>query len=188
MLTLLALLPLACGPQKPQLTLAPPNPTTLDTLIAQAEPVDNGFGDDLPLEFIWLLEGEETDQTNGTLSPALTQRGQAWEVQVWALDEGRAGRVASESTVIQNAPPQISIGATEQQSTEDPLSILTSVIDPDGDETSWSVSWLRDGQSTPFTDEVIDASETEAGQEWTAKVVADDGQDESAAQIVIQIL
>ena len=115
---MLTLLTLACGPQKPQLTLAPPNPTTLDTLIAQVEPVDNGFGDDLPLEFLWLLEGEESDQTGERLSPALTQRGQAWEVQVWAVDEGSEGRVASATTVIQNAPPQIAIAASEEQSTE----------------------------------------------------------------------
>jgi hypothetical protein len=184
---MLTLLLLACGPAKPQLTLAPPNPTTLDTLIAQVEPVDNGFGDDLPLEFLWLLEGEETDHSGETLSPALTQRGQAWEVQVWAVDDGKAGRVASEGTVIQNAPPLIAIAAAEEQSTDTPLSILTTVTDPDGDETTWAVSWLLDGQSTSFTDEVIDADQTQVGQAWTAQVQADDGQDESAAQVVIQI-
>jgi hypothetical protein len=184
---MLTLLLLACGPAKPQLTLTPPNPTTLDTLIAQVEPVDNGFGDDLPLEFLWLLEGEEVDQAGGSLSPALTQRGQAWEVQVWAVDEGSTGRVASESTVIQNAPPQIAIAAQEEQSSESPLAVLTTVTDPDGDETTWAISWLLDGQSTDFSDEVIEASETQAGQEWTATVRADDGQDESEARIVIRI-
>lgn len=184
---MLTLLLLACGPAKPQLTLTPPNPTTLDTLIAQVEPVDSGYGDDLPLEFLWLLEGEEVDQSGESLSPALTQRGQAWEVQVWAVDQGSAGRVASESTVIQNAPPQIVIAAQEEQSTGTPLAILTNVTDPDGDETTWGLTWLLDGQSTTFTDEVIEPEETQAGQEWTATVLADDGQDESQARMVIRI-
>ncbi|MFT5584108.1 MAG: hypothetical protein ACI9VR_001693 [Cognaticolwellia sp.] len=184
---MLPLLLLACGPSKPQLTLAPPNPTTLDTLIAQVEPVDNGFGDALPLEFLWLLEGEETDQIGETLSPAFTERGQAWEVQVWAVDDGRAGRVAWEGAVIQNAPPLVTIAAAQEQSTDTPLSILTTVTDPDGDETNWTVTWLLNGQSTSFTDEVIDADETQAGEEWTAKVQADDGQDESSGQAIILI-
>lgn len=184
---MLTLLLLACGPPQPQLTLTPPNPTTLDTLIAQVEPVDNGFGDDLPLEFLWLLEGEEIEQNGESLSPAFTERGQAWEVQVWSVDQGKAGRVASESAVIQNAPPQIAIAAQETQPSSSPLAILTTVTDPDGDETSWSLTWLLDGQSTAYTEEVIDAEETEVGQEWTATVRADDGQDESEARIVIQI-
>ncbi len=184
---MLTLLVLACGPSKPQLTLSPPNPTTQNSLIAQVDTLDNGFDDDLPLEFLWLLEGEETDQIGGTLSSALTERGQTWEVQVWAVDNGQAGRVASDRTLIQNAPPLVAIAAAEEQSTDTPLSILTTVTDPDGDETNWTVTWLLDGQSTPFTEEIIDAEQTQAGQLWTAKVQADDGQDESAGQVVIRI-
>lgn len=185
---MLTLLLLACGPERPRLTLAPPNPTTLDALIAEVEPVDNGFGDALPLEFQWLLDGEvQPDQSADQLNPGFTARGQEWEVQVWALEDGQAGRVASEVTVIQNAPPQIAIAASEQQSTDTPLSVLTSVTDPDGDEVSWEISWLKDGEQTAFVDEVISAEETAPGQEWTAQVSADDGQDTSSGKVVVTI-
>lgn len=185
---MLTLLLLACGPERPTLTLSPPNPTTRDTLIAEAEPVDNGFGDALPLRYIWLLDGEEQpDQSREELNPAFTSRGQAWEVQVWATEDGRDGRVASEVVVIQNAPPLIAIAAAELQSSDTPLSVLTTVTDPDGDDVSWTLSWTRDGESTAFTDEVIDADQTAPGQQWTATVEADDGQDASSGRVTVTI-
>lgn len=185
---MLTLLLLACGPERPTLTLTPPNPTTRDTLIAETEPVDNGFGDPLQLRYLWLLDGEEQpDQSTEQLNPAFTTRGQEWEVQVWATEEDRDGRVASEVVVIQNAPPLIAIAAAEVQSSDAPLSVLTTVTDPDGDEVVWTLSWARDGEPTDFTDEVIDADQTAPGQEWTATVDADDGQDSSSGRVVIAI-
>ncbi|MED5370726.1 MAG: hypothetical protein VX899_06920 [Myxococcota bacterium] len=177
---------LACGPPAPELTLSPAEPTSADTLVAQTEPVDNGYGDDLPLVYQWSLDGEEVEGLEGPeLGAGYTARGEEWTVQVWALDGDVEGRRAQATTIIRNAPPVATLAGQERQASDEHLSVSVNVIDNDGDDVTWSLRWSVDGQDSGETAEVLPPERTQPGEIWVATLDADDGQ--AAVQSTLEI-
>lgn len=98
----------ALGNQRPQIqsvTIDPENPTVQDTVQVLVEVTDPD-GDDISLNYTWLVNGEPVGDSDETLVGAkFFQKGDTLKVEVTPYDDIGAGNSASTATEVQNSAP-----------------------------------------------------------------------------------
>lgn len=155
-------------------------------------------GDGPTYLFEWMVGGEVLEGQSGTTLPAYTlSRGDILSLRV-TPDDGFDLGVAvtsSEVTIGNGAPyaPDVTLTPAEPQAGIDDLvcTVDTSVAaDPDGDACTYEVRWILDGSAWPDPGEAdppqpttttldgdtVPADQTQDGQNWTCRVVANDGE------------
>lgn len=189
---------LACG-DKPipldrpgpdlELSISPANPTTVDDLLVDADPV-SPVGK-VEVELVWWKNGEATEHMDNLLSAEHTTKGDVWTVQALATDANGLGEVAvSEETLILNSgptqptvrvlPSAPTVGLQSMQCVIDDAS-----VDGDADVLSYSFTWMKEGE--PYTDadtqdidgDLIDVSALVEGDHWQCGLVVSDGESET---------
>lgn len=144
------------GNAPPRITradLLPVEPVTGDvvTVVLRIEDPD---GDAAAASYAWSLNGAAVDEPGPALLAAAVARGDVVEVAV-AVRDGLGGEAAAQlAAVVGNAPPEG--GAAEvtpdapRVGAQDLVCRLSGeVVDPEGDATSWLITWIRDGATWP---------------------------------------
>jgi hypothetical protein len=174
------------------LAIEPTDPTTADDLLAVvlADAPDED-GDAMVYRFTWFCDGvERSDVGNTTMVPAeITAKGELWRAVVTPNDGQDDGPSTEATVVVINAAPsaEISLSPEQPSSDEDIVATITG-SDPDGDETSFTISWLVGGQATSHSGATLPSDATSSGEEWTIEVTPSDGEDEGelvTASVVI---
>ena len=141
-------------PSVPELQILPENPTTSDDLIADIISVYDPEGQSVELDIVWLLSGEEQDETETTLSYRETSKGQRWSVRVTPIDEYGRGETATASVLIADSPPVVesievvavqedgSTQAVQSAYNDQQLQCSAQLYDPDEEDFSIQYSWI----------------------------------------------
>ena len=157
-------------PGQPAVRVDPSEPKTTDTLrcvidVASFDPE----GDVVEYEFTWALDGVDTELGEANIEPTMTEKGQTWLCTVIPTDAaGNVGPGASASETILNTGP----GAPDVViSPDEPVvanalqcNIETPSYDVDGDEVTYSYTWLKDGYPLGVDVPMLD---------WTVTAVGD---------------
>ena len=151
-------------------------------------------GDALSLSIVWYLNGEiQTEYNNqATLPSAATDKGDVWTAVVQAHDgESTSPQSETLSAIILNSDPVLSLVLDDAVTSQDDLSIQTTLSDLDGDSTQIeSITWFRNGFREGSLDDAtnVPSSYLGPGQEWSVEVVATDGESSvlSSASIIIE--
>jgi len=102
-------------------------------------------------------------------------------------DDDSAGDAGDDDTQAPpvNAPPgaaELSVFPADAGGQDDLHCLVTQgAVDPDGDEVSYSFSWLVDGASAGNRTNLVAAAATTFGEEWTCQVVARDAEAQGPA-------
>ena len=149
---------------------------TLSTIMSDVD------GDTLTISIVWYLNGTIQPEYNNqaTLPSSATIKGNIWTAIVQA-DDGEATSSQSEtlSVSILNSKPLLSIALDESVTSQDDLSIETTITDLDGDLTEISsITWFRNGFREGSLDgaTTVPSSYLGPGQEWSVEVLVTDGE------------
>jgi len=151
-------------------------------------------GDALTMSIVWYLNGvSQTEYNNqATLPSSATAKGDDWTAVVQA-DDGEAMSQQSEtlSVTVLNSEPLLSLVLDDVVTSQDDLSVETTISDIDGDVTEIvSITWFRNGFRDGSLDDVtnVPSSYLGPGQEWSVEVVGTDGESSvlSAASVIIK--
>ena len=149
---------------------------TLSTIMSDVD------GDTLTMNIVWDLNGTIQPEYNNqaTLPSSATSKGNIWTAIVQA-DDGEATSPQSEtlSVSILNSKPLLSIALDESVTSQDDLSIETTITDLDGDLTEISsITWFRNGFREGSLDgaTTVPSSYLGPGQEWSVEVLVTDGE------------
>ena len=151
-------------------------------------------GDTLTMSIVWYLNGEiQTEYNNQAILPsAATDKGDVWTAVVQAHDgESMSPQSETLSATILNSDPVLSLVLDDAVTSQDDLSIQTTLSDLDGDSTQIeSITWFRNGFREGSLDDAtnVPSSYLGPGQEWSVEVVATDGESSvlSSASIIIE--
>ena len=105
-------------------------------------------GDQQTMSVTWYLEGEIQLEYNNqaTLPSSATNKGESWTAVVQANDgEAMSSKSETLSVIILNSEPLLSV-SLENATSQDDLSVQTTIADIDGDTTEVSsITWFRNG-------------------------------------------
>lgn len=162
--------------------LTPASPTASDTLTCTAS-VSDDDGDTTSASFAWTVDGVSTTATGGSgLTSELSGvfgYGQTVACTVTG-DDGKGGTAsATASAIITNSPPVVTAVTVTPSSatTNDVLSVASSVSDPEGDTVTVTYDWYVDGVlAQSGTSTTLDgATHFDKDEVVTVEVVATDG-------------
>lgn len=166
-------------------TISPAEPTTTDDLVAS---VQDGEGRDL--SYRW-LNGTASGPTGEMVSADMTSKGEVWTVEV--IDRGAV--VGTASVRIGNAPAVVMAPTFASPNfAAAPLSCVAQATDPDGDPTTVSVAWEKNG--APYTgtlmkktvsNDTIPRATTKTGEVYKCTVTANDGTGPKTAEATITV-
>ena len=192
------LLVVACG-EKPipldrpgpdlEVSISPANPTTVDDLVVDADPVSSVGR--VEVELVWWKNGEATEHMDNVLAAEHTTKGDVWTVQALGTDANGLGDVVvSEEALIENSAPTTpsirilpsapTVGLQPMQCVIDELP-----VDADGDSLTHTFTWLREGEnytdagSQEFDGDLIDVEALVEGDHWQCSLVVSDGDEET---------
>jgi hypothetical protein len=174
-------------PDAPTLAIEPAEPTTTDPItVVVTDPQSGGV---TSYTYAWTKDGQAVpDATATTVDAALTAKGEAWEVTVTPFNGDVAGTPASASVTIGNTAPTLSLAwAADPVFSTDPITVVPTTDDADGDTVSVRYTWTRDGERTGSTSATISAEQTERDQVWEVTAIANDGSADSDP-VVLSIL
>lgn len=167
-------------PSAPVVTIDPEDPVSSEALVALiTEPAVDPEGDALTHRYDWYLDGNIYSSTNAPTVPlGVTQRGEYWEVQVFAYDGYSNSSPGTANVTIGNSPPSLdSVTITPSGAgTEDDL-LCTPVgwDDPEGDAEKYKFVWYFAGKvDTDETTNTYPAAKTEKGDELSCEVTPSD--------------
>ena len=174
---------------------SPGSDTEIGALVAGWMDAD---GDGPGYSFEWMVGGDVLEGQTGTILPAYAlSRGDVLSLRVTPYDGFDLGSpvTSSEVTIGNGAPyaPDVALTPTEPQAGIDNLvcTVDTSdIADPDGDACTYEVRWILDGSAWPdpgetdptqpttttLNGDTVPADQTQDGQNWTCRVVANDGE------------
>jgi hypothetical protein len=174
-------------------SISPENPTSSDSLKALASGHYDADGDPVMYSVNWYINQQPATGVSVMLSPSYFERGD-W---VYAEMSGNDGYdtgppVESDIVVIANSLPSEPGIVVEP---ENPLegealvcSVETEAADVDGDALSYTFSWWVDGVDSGDTGGTLPQSTTVAEEEWTCRVVANDGYGEGdLAEVSVEV-
>lgn len=167
-------------PGAPEVRIGPNDPKTSDDLVAViVTDAPDPDGDTVTYTYRWFQNGlPRTELGTDTVPAAETSRGDAWEVRVTPNDGASDGPDASAKTTILNTAPTVSVSITPgSPDTDADLTAVVTVEDADGDTTSLSYAWTRDGAPTDVNEPVVEADQTAHGEVWSVRVTATDDTD-----------
>jgi len=183
-------------PSAPTVAIDPGNPVSEEALVATiTSPAIDPEGDAITHRYDWYVDGSVYSSSNSPTVPlGVVQRGEYWEVQVFANDGYSDSAPGSDSVTIGNSPPSLD-SVTITPSGAGTLDDLTCTPvgwhDPEGDAESYDFVWYHDG--TVDTDETTDSFPNEKhakGDEFRCEVTPSDtwaiGDTVSSSTLTIQ--
>jgi hypothetical protein len=174
-------------------TLSPENPTSSDTVMAIADGYYDADGDPVMYSVIWYVNNVSIPAAI-ILTGANFDRGDEIYAEMQGYDMEDSGpSELSPTVIIANALPAApDIAITPASPTVDDdlsCSIETDSTDAEGDSISYAWSWWVDGVDSGKSKETLKAAKTSEGEEWTCRVVPNDGfGDGAAAEVSVDIL
>jgi hypothetical protein len=142
-------------------------------------------GDAITLEFEWEVGGQRILSDGAEIVVPAADKGSTIRVSVVASDEFERGMPAYLETQLGNRPPRITQLDIETVEMADGLPIEPhwevhpSVVDPDGDHTSFRFEWVVNGVVADVDGSRFAKSNVRRGDRIQVRVVAFDGQTES---------
>lgn len=136
-------------PTAPTISVTPGTPTSADDLYVNVDkPSLDPEGGAVSYTYAWEMNGTATSYNTSVLPAAATTRGDIWKVEVTANDAYGAGGVGTDTVIIDNAPPVLTLVTL----TPDPPNVndtLTctpaSATDTDGDAITYRYAWYVNG-------------------------------------------
>ena len=142
-------------------------------------------GDQVQLTQVqWFVNGaEQLGLTNGDqMAASELTRGEAWYAVVTISDGTDETQATTPSVVIVNAAPTVSILWAEETNALTDLVPTISVDDADGDDTTYTTVWFKNGfrDANLANASSVSSEKLAPEQTWRLVVVADDGSETSA--------
>lgn len=162
-------------PALSNVTVVPAEPIVTDTLTCAAD-VEDADGDTVTVSWEWRRNGQILSGATGPELSGLFARGDTIVCVATPLDAFDPGApVLSPEVVIANAPPVVAVQITGGVWCE-AFQCSAQISDPDGDDTTATVSWSGAGTADGDT-----ATVTQASLPLECEVTADDGSLETSA-------
>ena len=181
------------APTVDSITISPSNPKTLDTLVASPMSSDADMDSIVDTQYRWLKNGITTTITTSTIDSTVTTKGDLWTVEV-RVNDGTEWSVwtASSSLEIVNTAPSLDSAtiSMNQAATDENVTVMATMSDVDGDQTTMSITWYLDGviQLEYNNQATLPSSATNKGESWTAVVQANDGETTSSQSETLSVL
>ena len=142
-------------------------------------------GDQVQLTQVqWFVNGaEQLGATNGGhMAATELTRGDVWYAVVTISDGTDETQATTPSVVIVNAAPTVSIAWAEETNALADLVPTISVDDADGDDTTYTTVWFKNGfrDANLANSSSVSSEKLAPEQTWRLVVVADDGNETSA--------
>ena len=143
-------------------------------------------------QYRWLKNGIMTTITTSTIDSTVTTKGDLWTVEV-RVNDGTEWSLwtASSSLEIVNTAPSLDSAtiSMNQAATDENVTVMATMSDVDGDQTTMSITWYLDGviQLEYNNQATLPSSATNKGESWTAVVQANDGETMSSQLSLIHI-
>ena len=174
-----------------------PDPAYADSeLLCEAEGATDAEGDTIYLAYEWSIDGIFESDESDTLSGF--DKGDVVQCAVTPSDSDDEGDTESASVTISNSPPTapvVSIAPALPYPAEDDLvcEITSEAVDIDDDAIDYTFAWTVDESSatattTTYTDDTVEAAETDFDEEWVCTVIADDGDESSDTATATAVL
>ena len=130
------------------LDFANPSPTTQDDLHVFVTS-DDPDGDELTLEYTWLVDRVESTEESAVVAASRTSAGQEWTVSVKATDGDGASTTAEAELLVQNTAPECATVSLSPDPvyTDDVLSASVATSDVDLDAVMVDFQWRVNGQT-----------------------------------------
>ncbi len=125
--------------------------------------------------------------TSETLSPG----NQTVTVWVSDSDDQTATDQVSFVVIAVNQPPSdpvVYIDPSGPTTDDDLQCVATGSVDPEGGVVDYSFSWDLDGTPTGWASDLVPASQTGTGEQWTCRVVATDDQNLPANEVTAMVV
>ena len=136
-------------PNAPTVDITPSAPRSTELLTARIlTGSSDPEGDALSYRYAWYQNGVLTSQTSGSISAALTTRGETWEVRVYPSDGYGEGPHGSYTVTIGNSVPSataVSISPTTAWTNDTLTAVVTGWSDGDGDAAGYRYQWYKGG-------------------------------------------
>ncbi len=170
-------------PTAPVVEVTPLNPTTVDGLACtMTTPAEDPDGDPITYAFGWQVDGVDAgieDSEQSAVPAERTTREETWTCVANAHDGHEYGPGGTASVVIANTPPEapeVSIHPGSPRLEDDLTCVIeTESFDADGDNPDYSFEWLVDDVPSGITGDSLDFLYTSVDDEWTCRVVPNDG-------------
>ena len=156
-----------------------PEVLTAGVDIVAATSAEDPDGDGIIWDYTWSIEGETVQQGIQNWLPAGTAvKGEAVEVTAVAWDGIDESEPVSAGGVLVNAIPEITeVAITPEDPIEgEALDCEVEGEDADGDDLTWDILWLVDGEEAGSE---VPEGATVSGETWVCIAVANDGTDDS---------
>ena len=169
----------------PQVTfpvISPSLPTTLNDLFLTYNTQDLDGDQIIATEIEWRVDDTLTVESSTIVQSSATQRGQIWTAKIRVSDGIDWSAWSSVEVTIMNSAPVISelqLVPTNSY-TNDSLSFTYAYNDFDDDAMeSPTITWYKDGieQTDLANQNIVPASVTTKGENWTVSVYGNDGTD-----------
>jgi len=168
--------------------IQPDQPDTRDDLEARARASDLD-GHAVEFEFIWSVDGADTEHVSASVPAASTAKHELWTVVALPYDGDSWGAgVNAEISIANTTPgaPVVEISPDRPRAGRDDLLCVVDQPgdDPDDDEQSYRVAWQVDGADSEdaidgeIPGDTIPTEATGRGQNWECRVWAADGEAE----------
>ena len=181
------------APTVDSITISPSNPKTLDTLVASSTSSDADMDSIVDTQYRWSKNGIMTTISTSTLDSAITTKGDLWTVEI-RVNDGTEWSLwtASSSFEIMNTAPTLDSAtmSKNEAATDENVTVMATMSDVDGDQTTMSITWYRDGAiQLEFNNQAtLPSSATNKGESWTAVVQANDGETTSSQSETLSLL
>ena len=175
--------PANSAPAAPVVRIAEDAPgTDTDLTCVVDTPSSDPDGHDVAYVYSWRLFGFETQYAQATLPADATQAGDQWYCDVVAVDElgARSDLARTETVTIGSSAPSPPTSVTVSSERTPPtqvdalVCVARGATDPEGGLVSYVYTWLKDGNPTQFTSQVLSPQQTEPGDVWRCRVRAKD--------------
>ena len=181
------------APTVDSITISPPNPKTLDTLVASSTSSDADMDSIVDTQYRWSKNGILTTISTSALDSAMTTKGDLWTVEVRVNDGSEWSLwTASSSLEILNTAPSLDSAtiSMNEASTDENVTVMASMSDVDGDQTTMSITWYLNGviQLEYNNQATLPSSATSKDESWTAVVQANDGETTSSQSETLSVL
>jgi len=180
------------APTVDSITISPPNPKTLDTLVASSTSSDADMDSIVDTQYRWSKNGIMTTISTSTIDSTMTTKGDLWTVEVRVNDgtEWSLWTTSSSLEILNTAPSLDSATISmNEAATDENVTVIASMSDVDGDQTTMSITWYLDGViQLEYDDQAtLPSFATNKGELWTAVVQANDGEATSSQSETLSV-
>ena len=180
------------APTVDSITISPPNPKTLDTLVASSTSSDADMDSIVDTQYRWSKNGIMTTISTSTIDSTMTTKGDLWTVEVRVNDgtEWSLWTTSSSLEILNTAPSLDSATISmNEAATDENVTVMALMSDVDGDQTTMSITWYLDGViQLEYDDQAtLPSFATNKGELWTAVVQANDGEATSSRSETLSV-